>query len=481
MKFHAIASLFLITTLSAISSPILGEETTSATAPSSRAHTGADISKVIGNTTKPAASDISQQFPYGITAKTPPYLTKINEEGTPSYHRHRIQLRVFQGCPHIEISSGGRLWATWFGSNVQAERAPNHDDQFSIISTSGDGGKTWKEVFVFDPSHQLGATASDPLLWKDAQGRIRFVCLRNLFVNDKELGDKTAWEFIMLDPENPYTEWSEPRLIGNKNMSIMKPLLMPDGTILRPMDDFKFVGHPTEPRIRFLNEKPDGTVNFVSEQADPDAVFAEQSPIVRKDGSLFSTYRAKEGQKFMESFDGGRTWKQGGYHPMQFSINTKSVLARLDSGRLLLVGNDVQMRDAQEGENESNTKGKNKGKSKVFFYTNEKGEEVILEKGQARMRMTAFLSEDDGKTFKHRLLLNAEDTSYPSVTIGEDGMIYIAYDHGRGAIGKHIIYLTKITEEDILAGKLVNKDSALNLIISKPSDHGGGRRVGDDI
>ncbi|TLD68359.1 hypothetical protein FEM03_22920 [Phragmitibacter flavus] len=435
--------------------------------PSSRVHTGDALHNILGNTTPPDANHLSQQFPYGITAKTPPYLTKINHEGHKPHHKHRIQLRVFQGCPHIEISKGGRLWATWFGSNVQSERAPNHDDQFSVISTSGDDGKTWQEVFVFDPSHQLGATASDPLLWKDAEGRIRFVGQRNLFVNDQELGDKTAWEFIALDPENPYTEWSAPRLLGNKNMSIMKPLLMPDGTILRPMDDFKFIGHPTEPRIRFLNENPDGTVNFISEQADPDAVFAEQSPIIRKDGSLFSFYRAKEGQKFMGSFDGGRTWKQGGYHPMQFSINTKSVLKRLDSGRLLLIGNDVQMRDSDNG--------------KVFFHTDANGQEIIIPKGQTRMRMTAFLSEDDGKTFPHNLLLNEQDTSYPSVTIGKDGMIYMAYDHGRGTVGKHVIYLTKITEQDILAGKIINKNSILNSIISKPGDHGGGRRPGDSI
>ena len=38
-----------------------------------------------------------------------------------------------------------------------------------------------------------------------------------------------------------------------------------------------------------------------------------------------------------------------------------------------------------------------------------------------------------------------------------------------------------MTEEDILAGKLVNGVSFLNKIVSRPSDQGGGRREGDKI
>jgi hypothetical protein len=41
--------------------------------------------------------------------------------------------------------------------------------------------------------------------------------------------------------------------------------------------------------------------------------------------------------------------------------------------------------------------------------------------------------------------------------------------------------LSKITEEDILAGKLVNGESFLNNIVSRPGDQGGGRRAGDKI
>ena len=425
---------------------------------------------VLGDTTIPSPEDVSQEFPYGITGKTPPSLIKIGHEGQAPYHKHRLNLRLFQGCPQIEITEGGRLWATWFGSNVQAERAPFHRDQFSVISTSADHGKTWKEVFVFDPSELLGGGASDPMLWKDPKGKIRFIGVRNVDFRGKDEFATSAWEFTMLDPENEYTTWTKPRLLGNKNMSVMKPLIFPDGTILRSMDDFKLVGIPNKKRIRFLKEDADGKPIFVSEfPPDNDAVFAEQMPIFRKDGSLFTFYRAKNGQKSAESFDGGKTWHLGGYYPLQFSINTKCILKNLPSGRVLLVANDVQLKE-EDG-------------IKTYYFTDKNGIACKLEKHRtARTRMTAYLSDDDCKTFSHKMLLCDEgEISYPSATLGKDGAIYIVYDQGRGVVGQHTIFLSKITEEDILAGKRVSAESFLNNIVSRPSDHGGGRRRGDKI
>ncbi|QDU79290.1 hypothetical protein Pla110_09970 [Polystyrenella longa] len=378
-----------------------------------------DPESVLGDTTLPSFEDVSQKFPYGITGKTPPSLLKINYEGQKPYHRHRINLRNFQGCPQVEISEGGRLWATWFGSNVQAERAPFHNDQFSVISTSADDGKTWKEVFVFDPSELLGGGASDPMLWKDPNGNIRFIGHRNIDFKGKDEFASSAWEFTMLDPEVEHSAWTAPRLLGNKNISVMKPLNFPDGTIMRSMDDFKFVGSDDKVRIRFLKEGTDGKPIFVSEfPVDNDAVFAEQMPIIRKDGSLFTFYRAKKGQKFAESFDGGRTWDLGGYYPMQFSINTKCILKTLPSGRVLLVANDVQLKEEN-------------GKKK-YYYTDENGKERELEKYKtSRTRMTAYLCDDDGENFAHRMLLCDEgQISYPSATLGKDGAIYIVYDQG---------------------------------------------------
>jgi hypothetical protein len=113
---------------------------------------------------------------------------------------------------------------------------------------------------------------------------------------------------------------------------------------------------------------------------------------------------------------------------------------------------------------------KEKDGKRTFYYADENGEERAIEKHKtARTRMTAYLSDDDGKTFPHKYLLcDAGQISYPSAALGKNGAIYIVYDQGRGTIGQHTIFLSKMTEEDILAGKLVNGDSFLNRIVTGP-------------
>lgn len=88
-----------------------------------------------------------------------------------------------------------------------------------------------------------------------------------------------------------------------------------------------------------------------------------------------------------------------------------------------------------------------------------------------------MLSEDDGKTFGGYLLLDGRDNvSYPDVKEGEDGYLYIIYDHERGAhYSKDIDYstyakeilLAKVTEADILAGEVKDSGSKLKMVVSR--------------
>ena len=91
--------------------------------------------------------------------------------------------------------------------------------------------------------------------------------------------------------------------------------------------------------------------------------------------------------------------------------------------------------------------------------------------------MTAMLSEDEGKTWKYKLLLDERVyVSYPDAKEADDGYIYITYDRERGANKKSLdeaysyareILYAKITEEDIINGKLTDENSKLRCVISK--------------
>ncbi|MBQ5794989.1 MAG: hypothetical protein IIW14_03245 [Kiritimatiellae bacterium] len=55
---------------------------------------------------------------------------------------HTAQKRRHTGIPSIAVSAGGRLWATWYGSNTGGEDSNN----YCTLATSSDGGISWKEV-----------------------------------------------------------------------------------------------------------------------------------------------------------------------------------------------------------------------------------------------------------------------------------------------------------------------------------------------
>ena len=104
------------------------------------------------------------------------------------------------------------------------------------------------------------------------------------------------------------------------------------------------------------------------------------------------------------------------------NANTRLFVTRTPSGRILLINNDH---------------------SKV------------------RCNMTAYLSEDDGATWKYKRCLDARrDISYPDADFYGD-KIYLTYDRERTG-AKEILFLT-LTEEDIvnptrpLAAQIVSK------------------------
>jgi hypothetical protein len=99
---------------------------------------------------------------------------------------------------------------------------------------------------------------------------------------------------------------------------------------------------------------------------------------------------------------------------------------------------------------------------------------VVNNDPKARKNLTAMLSDDDGRTFPHKLLLDERSTSYPDGTEAVDGSLYIVYDQQRYTRDAQQIIFAKITEADILAGKVVTPTSRLAQKINRLADFGGG-------
>jgi sialidase-1 len=91
----------------------------------------------------------------------------------------------------------------------------------------------------------------------------------------------------------------------------------------------------------------------------------------------------------------------------------------------------------------------------------------------ARTHLKAFVSDDEGVSWKGGLLLDERESSYPDGALATDGSIYVIYDHQRytlnreGKRGVGAVMMAKFREEDARAGKLVGDSGRLKIEISR--------------
>jgi len=373
-------------------------------------------------------------FPLAASAaENPPQIPVLITESGP---RYSSAARKWQGIPSIERAPGGRLWATWY-AGLQGE---GQSGNFQVLVTSADDGKTWSEpVVAFHPHPVDTSNTGDGHLWVDPKGRMWFFLNRYL-ASDKPPHPRTVWAFYTENPDDARPRWSAPTLVSY-GLVLNKPTVLKNGEWLNPIDFFSGDPNATDPRwgkgAKVYSSTDQGrTWNFKSELQIPDVTFGEHMFVERKDGSIWVLARTKYGIAQSESHDGGKTWSVGEPFTKEFNVNTRFYLRRLNSGRILLIVNNHE---------------------------------------RQRRNMTAMLSDDEGKTWPHKLLLDERTTSYPDATAEtKEGFFYVIYDQDRYRKDSQQILFAKLTEHDIVAGKLVNPGSLLQQKINRLADHGGG-------
>lgn len=161
------------------------------------------------------------------------------------------------------------------------------------------------------------------------------------------------------------------------------------------------------------------------------------------DGTLWMLVRCYDGIGEAFSDDDGRTWRDARKSTIDGPCSRFHV-RRMPSGRLLMINHDRI--DARLD------------RSEVVAQGNVKA-------WKGRSNLTAYLSDDGGATWPHRLLLDArDDVSYPDAAIGDEGEIFVVYDWQRMTERK--ILMARIGEEDVLAGELVRPGSRLGMVVN---------------
>jgi len=321
-------------------------------------------------------------------------------------------IRKWQGCPTIAITKGGRIYAGWY---TGGSREP-HIDNYNLLKYSDDYGKTWSEpIFVIPGSHEHLVQALDIQLWCAPDGRLFVFWVQN---NLEEAGigkvgfysdgymflDKThaQWMMVCDNPDSVNPAFSEPRCI-DKGFLRCKPLCTKSGRWIL----FNYSQDSNNYEYSVSDDKGETFTRLKGAEKIP-TPFDESMAYQLKDGSIRMFARTYTGELAEStSFDDGETWTPSISSGIA-SPNTRFFVATLPSGSVLLINNDNKIQ---------------------------------------RTNMTVYLSEDDGKTWKYKRLLDSSpNTSYPDVDF-YNGRIYLIYDKERLPNGK--ILFTSFTEDDI--------------------------------
>lgn len=396
------------------------------------------------------------------TENTPTYAGMLQEARAPQEinfnpgEDYSPDKRFFQGIPSLEMTTGGRLWAIWFAGG-QGESSVN----YVALVTSGDGGETWSDLqMVIDPPGQV--RTYDPAIWQDPEGTLWVFWTQAHTLHDGQWG---VWAITTENPDDEKPDWSEPRRLSDGIM-LNKPVVLENGEWLFPISLLPSANIANEKRMlpfflrthfhKYMTDEDRKRVDeraaaYVYSSTDKGKTLSakgamrvseecrshsEHMVVELKDGRLWMLVRTNYGIGQSFSPDKGITWTN--LEPSGIPhTSSRFFIRRLRSGNILLV--------------------KNCGMDEH----DENGDPVNF----TRTKMTAFLSEDEGNSWKGGLLLEERVCTYPDGGQSPDGTIYVIYDHGRRKDNE--ILMSRFTEEDILARKVVSEKGKLGLLVNK--------------
>ena len=335
--------------------------------------------------------------------------------------------RFWQGCPTIARTAGGRLYAGWYSGGTREPSLGN----YNVLVKSDDNGRSWSEPILTIPSLKEDITCCiDIQLFTAPDGRMWiFWTLRDCHYKFDDERHLSTFAVVCENPDADVLNFSEPAFV-TPGFLRCRPTVLSDGRWMLCAYDFREGDY----HYSVSADKGKTWVRKVGAKRCCARNFDEPMILERRDGSLWFLARTCVGVGFLaeaESFDGGENWGESRLTDIA-DPSARFFLRRLKSGRVLLVKNDSRGQDRSKKE---------------------------------RFKMTAFLSEDDGKSWCASMVIDHGDSSYPDAVEDDNGNIYLVHDRGRYSFRE--IVVSRFTEKDIMAGKLVEHASFCNQIISK--------------
>jgi hypothetical protein len=368
---------------------------------------------------------------------------RLNTNPLPKYDYDQLDYGMTIG---IARTPGGRIYACW----VAGEDGPK---AFFVLNRSDDDGETWSKPCLVIDAHdpaRLPAPRGTLVgnLWTDPNGKLHLFFSQSMTQFDGRAG---SWESVCENPDEEKPVWSAPRRIWH-GFTLNKPTVLSTGEWILPISLNRSGGFgPFRGAFKELDPVRGANVFCSTDQgatwqrqgcvAYPNPCWDEHMTVERKDGTLWMLARTGKGLMQSLSADRGKTWSEPSAPESIRQPVARFHIRKLASGRILLVKH---------------------------------GDTADTTDGGKRNKLKAFLSEDDGLTWKGGLMLDERNgVSYPDGFQAPDGTLYISYDHNR-SIGE--ILMARFTEDDVLAGKLTGPKSKLQMLISRPQKNRKGDR-----
>lgn len=340
--------------------------------------------------------------------------------------------RVWQGIPGIVCTSGGREFISFYSGNTKETYG-----NYAVLIMRDKGSAFGEPVAVAEKFGRY--RCFDPVVWLDPLDRLWFIW--NVMPGEQVMAS------ICDNPDSDELIFGEEFYIG-RGIIMNKPIVLSSGEWLFPIAlwktdtfyEFRKSGLCADDIAgSYVYKTTDNGKSFIKMgYADiRERTFDEHMLLEMDNGALMMLVRTKYGIGVSYSYDRGKTWSHGENSGFG-GPNSRFHICRLRSGRVLMINHINYVR---------------------------------------RDHLTALLSDDGGKTFPYSLLLDERnEVSYPDAMEAEDGYIYITYDRERGCFKNSLdeayacnreILTARITENDIIAGKITSKGSYLKKVANK--------------
>lgn len=318
----------------------------------------------------------------------------------------KVNNRVWQGIPSIEVDKNGFIYVVWY-TGGQDEGPGN----YITVSISKDFGQTWEPNAIVINPNTIPNRFFDPCLWKDNKGEIYLSWSKSKGYWDGKGG---VWYSRIRYKDS--IKYSLPKRLADGVMMNKPSLTLNGKSILYPISIWKKKSGTLLYKSDLMIEN--GLPPLFQQVSNIDIseelrTFDEHQVIQLIDNSYLMFIRCLDGIRYTKSKDLVSWSAVQNFTALGSTTPSRFSLTRLKSGRIALVMNC----------------------------------------STSRSNLRIFLSDDEGVSWKYSMLLDPRyGVSYPDLTQDSKGNIYIVYDYDRFKEMK--INVLSFKESDILSNRV---------------------------